>query len=104
MSLALAVTSMRTMLITVAICTWNRCELLQTALEQLTRLLVPVDIEWELLVVNNNSTDATSSAIAPFASRLPVRELFEPKPGKSHALNLAIGEAAGDYILWTDDD
>jgi glycosyltransferase involved in cell wall biosynthesis len=92
------------MRITVAVCTWNRCSLLQQALEQMTKLGIPSPVEWELLVVNNNSTDATDEVIASFSGRLPVRGLFEPKPGKSHALNLAIREASGDYILWTDDD
>jgi len=90
--------------ITVAICTWNRCGLLRQCLEQITKVAIPPEIEWELLVVNNNSTDATDEVIASFSDRLPVRRLFEPKPGKSHALNLAAQEARGEYILWTDDD
>lgn len=90
--------------LTIAICTWNRCELLRQALERMTHLAVPTEVEWELLVVNNNSTDATDKVIAAFESRLPIRRLFEPKPGKSNALNLAVREARGEYVLWTDDD
>ena len=90
--------------ITVAICTWNRSQLLERTLEELTKLVVPSDVEWDLLVVNNNCTDATDDVIARFAGRLPVRRLFEPTPGLSHARNLAVREAAGDYVLWTDDD
>ena len=92
------------MRITVAVCTWNRCHLLQQTLEAMTKLLIPPGVEWEVLVVNNNSTDATDAVIAGFAGRLPMRRLFEPRPGKSNALNLAVGEARGEYILWTDDD
>jgi len=92
------------MRVTVAICTWNRCELLRQALEQMTRLAMPPGVEWELLVVNNNCTDVTDTVIAGFATRLPIRRLFEAKPGKSNALNLAVREAQGEYILWTDDD
>jgi glycosyltransferase involved in cell wall biosynthesis len=92
------------MRLTVGVCTWNRSSLLRQALEAMTRLVIPLGVDWELLVVNNNSTDATDEVIAAFESRLPIRRLFEPKPGKSHALNLAVREACGDYIIWTDDD
>lgn len=90
--------------ITVAICTWNRCELLRRTLEQFVRVTIPPQVDWELLVVNNNSTDSTDKVIQEFSDRLPIRRLHEPNPGKSHALNLAAREANGEYILWTDDD
>jgi len=92
------------MRLTVAVCTWNRCEVLRQTLEQMTRLAIPAGTEWELLVVNNNCTDETDEVIAAFMSRLPIRRLFEPMPGKCNALNLALREARGEYILWTDDD
>jgi len=92
------------MRITVAICTRNRSAQLRQTLEQLTNLVIPSDTQWELLVVNNNSTDTTDEVLAGFATRLPLRRLFEPKAGKSHALNLSVQEAKGEYILWTDDD
>ena len=92
------------MKISVAICTWNRCQLLRDALQHMARLSIPVGVEWELLIVNNNSTDATDEVARSFAGQLPVRLLFEAKPGKSNALNTAIRQSKGDYILWTDDD
>jgi glycosyltransferase involved in cell wall biosynthesis len=70
----------------------------------MTRLEIPSWVEWELLVVNNNCSDSTDEVIASFEARLPIRRLFEPKQGKSHALNHAAREAKGEYILWTDDD
>jgi glycosyltransferase involved in cell wall biosynthesis len=92
------------MKLSVVICTWNRCELLRLTLERLTELEVPGGAEWELLVVNNNSTDDTDSVITSFLERLPLRALREPTPGKSHALNTAVREAQGDYLVFTDDD
>jgi glycosyltransferase involved in cell wall biosynthesis len=92
------------MRVTVAICTWNRCSELARTLEQMTRLHVPADVEWELLVVNNNCTDATDEIIKSMSNRLPIRRLFEPVPGKTRALNLTLSEAKGDFIVWTDDD
>lgn len=92
------------MKLSVVICTWNRCELLRQTLEQMTQLRVPAGVTWELLVVNNNCTDATDAVAGSFAGRLPIRLLAEPTPGKSHALNRAVGEATGSYVLYTDDD
>ena len=89
---------------TVAICTWNRAQLLDKTLRQMALLEVPEGVEWEVLVANNNCTDNTDEVIARHADRLPIRRLFQPKPGKSNALNLASAEAAGKLILWTDDD
>jgi glycosyltransferase involved in cell wall biosynthesis len=89
---------------TVAICTWNRCAVLRQSLERLKELRIPQAVEWELLVVNNNCTDATDAVVASFAGRLPLRCVHEPEPGLSNARNTAVREATGDYILWTDDD
>ena len=90
--------------LTVAICTWNRCELLRQTLERMTRLSVPAGLDWELVVVNNRSTDGTDAVLGGFKDRLPLRRVFEPTPGQSNARNAAIGEARGEYIVWTDDD
>jgi glucosyl-dolichyl phosphate glucuronosyltransferase len=92
------------MTVTVAICTWNRCESLRTTLEQFCSLRIPARTDWELLVVNNNCTDATDHVVASFQGRLPVRLLHEPTPGQSYARNLALREARGEYLMWTDDD
>jgi glucosyl-dolichyl phosphate glucuronosyltransferase len=91
-------------LLTVAICTWNRAALLGQTLEQLVCLTIPPSVEWEVLVIDNNSTDTTPSVLAGFRDRLPLRALREPRQGKSYALNRAADEAGGHYILWTDDD
>jgi glucosyl-dolichyl phosphate glucuronosyltransferase len=92
------------MFVSVAICTWNRSALLRQTLEQMRSLRIPGGITWELLVVNNNCTDDTSTVVASFADSLPVKELLESKIGQSHARNCAVQAALGDYIAWTDDD
>src|SRR3954466_10143738 len=92
------------MLVSVAICTWNRAENLDQTLAGLRGLHVPADVEWELLVVNNNSTDATEEVIARHTAQLPLRRLFERKQGLSNARNCAAAAARGDLLLWTDDD
>jgi len=92
------------MLLTVAICTWNRSALLRETLESLCRLRIPEALSWEVLVVNNQCTDTTDDVMASFASRLPLQRVNEPKRGLSRARNAAVARASGDYILWTDDD
>jgi glycosyltransferase involved in cell wall biosynthesis len=90
--------------LSVAICTWNRAENLRRTLDELTRVVLPASYDWELLVVNNCCTDHTDDVATSFRGRLPIRVLHETTPGQSHARNLAIREAAGSHIVWTDDD
>ena len=92
------------MLLTVAICTWNRAQLLRQTLECMTTLAAPGSNAWELLIVNNNSDDSTDDVIGEFVSRLPIRALWEGAAGLSNARNAAVSSAYGDYIIWTDDD
>lgn len=88
---------------TVAVCTWNRAALLPVVLDRLARVR-DAPGGWEVLVVNNNSTDDTERVLDAFEGRLPLRRAFEPKQGTSHARNTAVREARGDYVVWTDDD
>lgn len=90
--------------ITVAICTWNRADLLSKTLENMLRLKIDDSFSWELIVVNNNCTDGTDKVIQAFVARLPIKRIFEPTPGLSNARNAAVCNAGGDYIIWTDDD
>ncbi|MEX2176557.1 MAG: glycosyltransferase [Pirellulaceae bacterium] len=90
--------------VSIGICTWNRADLLDQTLEHMRHLHVPSEVSWEILVVNNCCTDRTDTVIAAHASALPIRRIYEPRQGKSHALNTATEQARGELILWTDDD
>jgi glycosyltransferase involved in cell wall biosynthesis len=90
--------------ITVAICTWNRASSLAATLESCTALDPGGAGAWELLLIDNNSTDATPDVAARYGDRLPLRYVFESRQGLSNARNRAITEAAGGVVLWTDDD
>ena len=92
------------MLVSVAICTWNRADLLDQTLTSMHKLLIPPEAVWELIIVNNNCTDTTDSVIAKHQAHLPIRRFFEPQQGKSFALNCASRAAKGEFIIWTDDD
>jgi glycosyltransferase involved in cell wall biosynthesis len=90
--------------ITVAVCTWNRAALLAETLGILSAVRVPAGVEWECLVIDNNSSDRTREVLASFAGRLPLRGLFEPIAGLARARNRAAREARGDFVLFLDDD
>jgi glycosyltransferase involved in cell wall biosynthesis len=94
------------MTITVILCTYNRCQSLARALESVAASKVPDSVEWEVLVVDNNSRDQTHEVIEDFCHRYRgrFRHLFEPRPGKSHALNAGIREARGGILAFMDDD
>jgi len=94
------------MFITVLICTRNRAADLETTVES---LLTPANLgasDWEVIVVDNHSTDKTSEVCRHFRERFSrhFSSLFEPKKGKSNALNAGIAAARGDVIAMTDDD
>ncbi|MGI9519093.1 MAG: glycosyltransferase [Pirellulaceae bacterium] len=90
--------------VSIAICTWNRSRLLRQTLDHIVQMEIPQGIDWELVIVDNRSTDDTPDVIKSFSDRLPVKYVFEPEQGHSASRNRAIDEAAGDYILWTDND
>jgi glycosyltransferase involved in cell wall biosynthesis len=59
---------------------------------------------WKLVIVDNGSTDNTKEIIFSFRSRLPLTYVFEPKLGKSAALNTGLRSIEGDLVVMTDDD
>jgi glucosyl-dolichyl phosphate glucuronosyltransferase len=94
------------MKITVILCTYNRCQHLTTALDSLSGLELSSSIDWEILVVDNNSSDQTREVVEDYCRRFPAhfRYLFEGRQGKSRALNSGIREARGEILAFTDDD
>jgi len=92
--------------ISVIICTYNRCDMLATVLRSLAALDVDPRLSWEVMVVDNNSTDRTREVVEQAAAEGlgNLRYLFEGRQGKSHALNSAIEAAEGEILAFTDDD
>jgi glycosyltransferase involved in cell wall biosynthesis len=90
--------------ITVLIPTYNRAEGLRETLDAMCQ--VERDgLVVEFVVIDNNSTDHTKDVVESFAGRLPIRYRFEPRPGKSCALNGVLdNEPLGDIVVLTDDD
>jgi len=90
---------------TIVLCTFNRAALLREALESIKKVDYPPD-EFELLVIDNNSTDDTKRVAEEFSASAPfhVRYISEKKRGLSAARNTAIKNACGEYLFLTDDD
>jgi GT2 family glycosyltransferase len=87
--------------VTVAVCTRDRAQQLQTCLRALQSLDYPPD-RLEILVVDNApSTRATEALVRAHPS---LRYVEEPRPGLDWARNRAVLEAHGDVIAFTDDD
>lgn len=91
-------------LITVVICTYNRCCVLPTALQSVCEQ--PIENgSYEIIVVDNNSTDNTPDVIQGFCERYSnLRYIKEPLQGLSHARNCGWRNANGTYVLYLDDD
>jgi glycosyltransferase involved in cell wall biosynthesis len=90
----------------VVITTWNRARLLVDTLHALAAQRVPPTLQWEVVVVDNNSRDETRETVRRFSqtSRMRVRYAFEPRQGQSFARNSGVEAADGAVILFTDDD
>jgi len=87
----------------VVIPTYNRAGELQETLASLAKITNAGS--WEVIVVDNNSTDATRQVVADAAANFPVelRYLLERQVGRSAALNAGIKAAAGENIATADD-
>lgn len=75
-------------------------------MESLAASVLPETVDWEIVVVDNNSPDQTRSVVEEFVKKHPAhfRYVFEGKQGKSNALNTGIREARGDILAFVDDD
>lgn len=94
------------MRITVVIPTHNRAKTLGKALESITAQVLPASISWEILLVDNNSTDETRQVVDEWQRQYPnrIRYLLEPRLGLSNARNAGVANAKGEILAFIDDD
>ena len=90
----------------VIVCTYNRAENLPSCLGKLALQEGLPGIAWEVVVVDNNSTDGTKGTVEELARALPisVRYVFEREQGLNHARNRGVAESTGTYFSFVDDD
>src|SRR5688572_28206536 len=84
--------------------THNRADELRNTIRSIAQLTV--DGGWELLVVDNKSTDHTRAVVEEEAQSFPapLHYIFEGEQGRYAALNTGIRAARGAIIATTDDD
>jgi glycosyltransferase involved in cell wall biosynthesis len=92
--------------ITVIVCTYNRANSLGKTLTSLVAQTLPGSLEWEIIVVDNNSNDETPQIVESFQRKYPARfrYLLEKTQGVSSARNAGIRDARGDIVAFIDDD
>lgn len=91
---------------TVAICTHNHADHLAVTLSSLKSLNHP-ECAWELLIVDNASTDETPQLLLRDDWQVPGidnRVVREAALGVANARNRAVCEARGEYVIFLDDD
>lgn len=95
---------MSKIIISVVICTYNRADLARNAITSVLEQDFPRK-EYELLIVDNASTDYTREMAQEFCNAYPnVRYVMETNIGLSHARNRGWQEACGEYVGYLDDD
>ena len=88
----------------IVIATFNRAMELRDTLDSLAMHRTSAD--WEVIIVDNNSTDDTAAIVRSASASFPVplRYALEQEQGRSAALNAGIALAQGAIIVTTDDD
>jgi len=90
--------------LSVVVPTYNRREVLRVCLASLARQTLSSD-QFEVLVVDDGSTDDTESVVRSFQGALLVRYLRQPhNRGRAAARNRGIREATGDVVVFVDSD
>ena len=86
--------------VVIGVCTYNRCLGLKRLLQSLIKLDYP---NFEIIVVDNNSTDQTAKIISEFEK---VKYIFEARQGLAYARNCLLNKCGKDteYLGMLDDD
>ena len=100
--------SAETLSISVAIRAYNSAETLPTILDKLKAQEDTDEIQWEVIVVDNNSTDATAQIVQQYQANwnrsYPLKYFLETRQGAAFARKRAISESNGELIGFLDDD
>ncbi|MDJ0696177.1 MAG: hormogonium polysaccharide biosynthesis glycosyltransferase HpsE [Mastigocoleus sp. MO_167.B18] len=93
---------------TVAVPTYNGETSLPGLLEKLKQQINTEDINWEIIIIDNNSNDNTAIIIQDYQNKwkhtFPLKYFLEPKQGAAYARQRAIDEAKSELIGFLDDD
>jgi glucosyl-dolichyl phosphate glucuronosyltransferase len=91
-------------LISVIIPTRNRAQYLKNALKSITNQTLNPN-EFEVIVIDNGSTDSTCKVASKFKIKIPnLKYFFAPEPGLHVGRHLGLKESSGDILVFADDD
>jgi glycosyltransferase involved in cell wall biosynthesis len=91
--------------LSIVMSTFNRATMLPETLAGIREAGRHIDVDWEIVVVDNNSTDGTRVVIERAAREdARIRYVFEPRQGVCFGRNTAVEASRGAVVLVTDDD
>lgn len=92
--------------IDVVICTYNNATLLDRALAAISKQQVTSDLQWEVVVVNNNCTDETPDVVERYSKSvgMSVRMITEPQQALTPARVCGVRSTDGEWVAFVDDD
>lgn len=94
--------------VSIVICCYNSSSLLSETLKHICNQKVPSFIKWEVIVVDNNSTDDTSGIAKSYLEKnkcpAPFKIIFQAEQGLSKARKTGLDNSKYEYIIFCDDD
>jgi len=87
--------------ISIVMPTWNRAKVISDAIESVQAQLFT---DWELIIVDDGSTDNTAEILAKFADDQRIRHVKQPHAGSCQARNQGLRLAKGSHIAYLDSD
>jgi len=89
------------MFVSIVIPTYNQAHYLPTALDAVFAQTYP---HYELIVVNDGSTDGTTEVLADYRQHHEFTVITQENQGLPRALNAGFAQAHGEYLTWTSSD
>ncbi len=88
-------------MVSIIIPTYNRADLLERAIKS---VLAQTFTNWELLIIDDGSTDNTKSIIEKYLSDKRIKYIYQENKGPGAARNNGIRQAGGEFIAFLDSD
>lgn len=94
--------------VSIILCCYNSINRIRETLQALSEQVVGKNLQWEVILVDNASTDTTGEVANAIwhslGNKTQMRIVSEPKPGLGEARNRGIAEAAFGTLVFCDDD
>ncbi len=87
--------------VTILIAAYNECDVIAATLDNKLALDYPAD-QLEIIVISDSSEDGTDDIVSRYQERGVKLLRQEPRAGKTSALNMAVPQASGDILVFSD--